>query len=354
MNTADLSIRRNFPLAELSTLGIGGTADYFCEIRNVADLERALSQARKHQLPVHILAGGSNLIIPDDGMRGLVIHMANKGIQWQAERHHDVATVAAGETWDDFVVAAIERELVGVECLSGIPGSVGAVPIQNVGAYGQDVSQVIHEVTVMDQQSARLQTLSNSDCGFAYRDSMFKRNPDSATIVVEVSFRFKREQRPKISYQQLAERLADSPFAELAKREQLQLMRDTVLKLRSEKGMLIDAADPDSKSVGSFFTNPMIDAVTAARLRRDHPTMPQYPAGDKVKLSAAWLIEAAGFKKGLKRGEVGISSKHSLALINRGQATAAELLVLAADIRDGVQGAFGIALEREPIYWGDQ
>ena len=287
-----------------------------------------------------ILAGGSNVVIGDAGFPGHVVLLRTRGAEVidRADRHVTVR-VAAGEPWDGFVAGTVAEGFAGVECLSGIPGSAGATPIQNVGAYGQEVAQTIVAVHAYDRSADRAVTMSPAECGFAYRSSVFKHN--DRWLVLHVDFRLpvSAESAP-IRYAELARQLG----VEVGDRVPLQQARDTVLKLRAGKGMVLDADDHDTWSVGSFFTNPVLDALPEAG-------MPHWPAGGgRVKIPAAWLIERAGFDKGFSRGGgVAISSKHTLALTNRGDGTTGALLDLARTIRDGVRDRFGITLHPEPV-----
>jgi UDP-N-acetylmuramate dehydrogenase len=317
-------------LAALTTLRLGGPAASFVEVYEEAELiEQAVDAAL-------IMAGGSNVVVADEGVPGKVVRIATRGV----ERDGTTLTVAAGEDWDALVARCVEDGLQGFECLAGIPGSVGATPIQNVGAYGQEVAETVESVKVLDRETGRVEVMSAADCGFAYRTSVFKYH--ERRVVLSVTFRL-REQTVSgpLRYGELARALdvpvgASAPLAEV---------RAAVLELRRGKGMVIDPDDPDSVSAGSFFTNPILEkAPTGA------PTWPE-PDG-RVKTSAAWLIENAGFHKGYGDGRVGISAKHTLALVNRGGASTQELMALAHEIAHGVQQRFGVALHPEPVLVG--
>ena len=326
------------PLAPLTTLGIGGPAKRLARVTSVADLRDALGGDDR----VLVLGGGSNLVVGDAGFDGLVVHIAIRGIEIARAQDDSLVNVAAGERWDDFVAQMIEDGRAGVECLSGIPGLVGATPMQNVGAYGQEVADTIELVVAYDREQQQRVLLSREQCQFAYRTSMFRGT--SRWIILQVLFRLPRAaESVPIRYAELARALgvSEGGTAPLAR------VRETVLALRRGKGMVVDPADPESRSAGSFFTNPIVAADVAARLPADAPRWPQ-PDG-RVKLAAAWLIERAGFAKGHTEGAVGISRKHALALVNRGGASAAELLALARKIQAGVAAAFGVALEPEPV-----
>jgi UDP-N-acetylmuramate dehydrogenase len=317
-------------LAELTTLRLGGPAASFAEARDEAELIEAARDAAL------IVAGGSNVVVADAGVPGPVVRIATRGVERDGAR----LTVAAGEDWDALVARCVADGLQGFECLSGIPGSVGATPIQNVGAYGQEVAETVELVRVYDRETGRVEEMSPAECGFGYRTSVFKYH--DRRVVLSVAFRLRRSsQSGPIRYAELA-RTLDIPVGGTAP---LQDVRAAVLALRRGKGMVIDPADPDSVSAGSFFTNPILDAAPEGA--------PAWPEPDgRVKTSAAWLIERAGFHKGYGDGRVGISTKHTLALVNRGGATTAELMALAHEIAAGVQDRFGIALHPEPVLVG--
>ena len=317
------------PLSDFTTLRLGGPAGRLVEARTDAELIAAAGDA-----DALLLAGGSNVVIGDAGVPGTVVRILTRGVA----REGDVLHVAAGEGWDELVAHAVAEGLAGIECLSGIPGSVGATPIQNVGAYGQEVSDTIVSVRALDRRAGAVVDLAPERCGFAYRDSMFKRTP-GAFVILRVSFALRPGGVPgPIRYGELADAVGDAPA--------LPQVRDAVLALRRSKGMVLDPDDPDTRSAGSFFTNPILDA---AALPDGAPAFPQ-PDG-RVKTSAAWLIQHAGFAKGHGNPDgIAISSKHVLALTNRGHGTTAELLALAREIQDGVQAAFGVWLEPEPVF----
>jgi UDP-N-acetylmuramate dehydrogenase len=306
-----------------------------------------------------VLGGGSNLVIADDGFAGTVVRVATRGFDVGTRPTGEVGgqtelTVAAGENWDDVVARCVAEGLAGLECLSGIPGLAGATPIQNVGAYGQEVADTIVSVRAWDRDRAEVNDVPAADCGFGYRTSRFKR--DGRHLVLAVTFRLTRGPRSApIRYPDLAAELGVAPGDQVP----LQEARSAVLKVRARKGMVVDAGDPDSRSAGSFFTNPILaDDEFAALTTRHHGPVPHYPAGPgRVKVPAAWLIEHAGFGKGHPGpGAPGtaarISSKHTLALINPGGASTASLLALAHQIQDGVHQAFGVRLDIEPILVG--
>jgi UDP-N-acetylmuramate dehydrogenase len=332
------------PLAELTTLRLGGPAARLVE---AATEEEVVAAVRRGDEPLLVLAGGSNVVVADEGWPGTVLLIVTRGIERDGVR----LTVQAGEPWDPFVARCVAEDLAGLECLSGIPGSTGATPIQNVGAYGQEVSETIASVRVLDRESDRVEDLPPQACGFTYRSSVFKRAP-GRWVVLSVTFALdgSPHSRP-IRYPELARALgvqtgATAPLGDV---------RAAVLALRRDKGMVIDEADPESVSAGSFFTNPVLDEAAFARLReRAGPGLPAFPQADgTVKTSAAWLIEHAGFARG--HGDpltIAISSKHTLALTNRGAGTTTDLVALAREIAAGVHEAFGVDLHPEPVFVG--
>jgi UDP-N-acetylmuramate dehydrogenase len=329
------------PLAPLTTLGIGGPAKFFLRAESVDDVREALGFAAAETLPLLVLAGGSNVLIPDDGFGGLVVHMDLRGITIESEDAESViVNVAAGERWDDFVDFAVASGWAGVECLSGIPGSAGATPIQNVGAYGQDVSETIVRVEVLDRESGRVVDLTNAQCNFSYRSSIFKTAAKDRYVVVSVTFRLRPGGPATVRYPELRAYL-DERAIEL---DDLGAVRAAVIAIRKRKGMVLDPNDPDTRSDGSFFTNPIVPA------ERVPDGAPHFPGDGGVKLSAAWLIEHAGFHKGFALGNVGISTKHTLAIVNRGGGTAAEVLELVRTIQDAVRERFGVELQPEPVF----
>jgi UDP-N-acetylmuramate dehydrogenase len=330
-----VQVRRDVPLADLTTLAVGGPIDRLVEVFDAAELVAAVREADEAGRPLLVLGGGSNVVAPDEGWPGDVVLVRTRGI----DRSGTTLTVQAGESWDDLVAHTVENELAGMEALSGIPGSTGATPIQNVGAYGQEVAQTITAVQVYDRQEKAERTLSPAECGFAYRDSRLKREP-GRFVVLEVTFGLdaSAESRP-VGYAELARRL-DIAMGDTAP---LADVRAAVLDLRRGKGMVLDPADPDSRSAGSFFTNPIVPAAQVV------DGCPSWPAGDgHVKLSAAWLVQSAGFGRGTRAGNVGTSSRHSLALTTEPGATASELMQFADRVIDAVQNQFGVTLVPEP------
>ena len=342
-------------LADHTTFHLGGPAARFEVARDDATLIRLVSDADQRGEPVLVLGGGSNLLIGDEGFDGLVVQVATSGLGVEEESCCAGAnvTVAAGESWDGFVAEAIRRQWRGPETLSGIPGRVGAVPIQNVGAYGTEVSQYIARVRTWDREKKEQRTFFPFECRFGYRHSLFKEQP-GRWIILDVAFQFLLgDLLSSVRYQQLADKLGVAP-GESARAPQV---RQAVLELRAGKGMVVDPADPDSWSAGSFFTNPVLTEAEAADLPEGAP---RYAAGPgRVKTSAAWLIEHAGFSKGwhLPRYASGeapasLSTKHTLALTNRGTATTADVVELAREIRAGVREKYGVTLVPEPTLIG--
>ena len=329
-------------LAELTTLRLGGPARRLV----VATTDAEAIEAVRRASCVLVLAGGSNVVIADDGFPGTVVLLRQRGIEVSEEDGRVSVTVAAGEPWDDVVATAVGSGWSGIESLSGIPGSAGATPIQNVGAYGQEVAETITTVRVFDRERDEVVTLPAGACGFAYRTSVFKHNERYVVLAARFLLAADRRSTP-IRYAELARALGVEP----GERAPLEDVRSAVLKLRAGKGMVLDPADPDTYSVGSFFTNPVLDrAGYAALCERAEPAAWPTPDGG-AKVSAAWLIERAGYGKGYGRegSGVGVSAKHTLALTNRGTGSTAALLELAREIRDGVRSRFGVELVPEPV-----
>ena len=342
-------------LAELTTLRVGGPATELVTATTEEELITAVREADEAGTPVLLIGGGSNLVIADDGFAGRVVRIATRGITANVPPRGDAAcggallTVAAGEPWDDFVAHTVDAEWSGLETLSGIPGLVGATPIQNVGAYGAEVSQTITRVRVYDRSTGRIDSFAAADCGFGYRDSMFKRQPHR-WVVLTVGFQLPiGDLGGPIRYAELARTLGVEP----GDRVRIGPVRDAVLGLRRGKGMVLDPADHDTWSAGSFFTNPIITADQAAGLPEGAPRFAQ-PDG-RIKTSAAWLIDHAGFHKGYRVADdapAGLSTKHVLALTNRGGAGARDILNLARTVRAGVAERYGITLVPEPVLIG--
>jgi len=340
-----IDIRQHVLLAPMTTLGVGGPARYFVAARTAEECIKALGWAAAKALPVFVLGGGSNVVVCDDGFPGLTLRVDVPGITVEPAGAEVRVAVGAGEDWDRFVARTVAEGWAGVECLSGIPGRVGATPIQNVGAYGQDVAQTLEAVEAIDRSARRTVRIPASECDFAYRTSRFKRDPDRF-LVTRVWFRLRPGGEAALRYDGLREAVGEA-------RASLAGVRDAVLRTRRAKGMVLDPADPDTRSDGSFFLNPVLSGVELEDLlRRLSPgeDLPRFPAPGGVKVPAAWLIERAGFSKGERWQGAGISSKHALALVNVDGATAADIRELAMRIRNRVRDRFGIALEPEPRF----
>jgi UDP-N-acetylmuramate dehydrogenase len=334
-------------LAELTTLRLGGPSRRLVHADNETALLDAVRDADRTGTPLLLVAGGSNLVVADSGFDGTVVRVETRGVAVEQDMCSGaMVTVAAGEPWDPFVADAVSRGFVGIEALSGIPGSVGATPIQNVGAYGQEVAETIASVRCWDRVDGVQRTFAASECGFGYRTSRFKQDPQRH-VVLAVTFQFRLgELAAPVRYAELARSLGVQVGARVPMTE----VRDTVLRLRRRKGMVLDAEDHDTWSAGSFFTNPVLEADAADRLPVGAPRWEQ--ADGTTKTSAAWLIENAGFGKGYGNGRAALSGKHTLALTNRGAARTDDLLALAAEVQRGVYDRFGVWLVNEPVLVG--
>jgi UDP-N-acetylmuramate dehydrogenase len=349
-------IEENKPLAPLTTLGIGGPARWFIEAVSEDEIAEAAAWAADRQIPLFVLGGGSNLVVSDGGFSGLVLRVGLRGINAEAASGGSdtrIFRVAAGEDWDGFVQRSVEENCAGIECLAGIPGTLGGTPVQNVGAYGQEVCSTIVQVRAFDLRDQAWVEFSTAECGFAYRRSRFNTVDRGRYVVTRVDYRLTPGGAPTLRYADVQRALGTNAQPSLAE------VAEAVRKIRQSKGMLLVDGDPDCRSVGSFFKNPIVSEEVATHVARSSgKELPRFPAGTgaesagKVKIPAAWLIEQAGFTKGYELGAAGISSRHTLALINRGGATAEEILALAEKIQAGVRGRFGIELEREPVLVG--
>jgi UDP-N-acetylmuramate dehydrogenase len=350
-----MTIQENVPLAPLTTLQVGGSARYFAELRREDDVREAAQFAKTRTLPLFVLGGGSNLVVADSGWPGLVLRVAIGGITTQttdASANAVLFSAGAGVNWDDLVAQAVVQNCAGVECLSGIPGSVGGTPVQNVGAYGQEVSDTIESVRALDLKQDRIVVLPNPACGFRYRTSIFNAAERGRYIILRVNYRLKRGGAPSLKYVDLQKH-----FAERKTPPSLAEIRAAVREIRRNKGMLIVPGGEDCRSAGSFFKNPVLSEAQfkdlAERAESKGLEIPSYPALDaQRKVSAAWLVEHSGFSKGYAAGAAGISHKHALALINRGGAKASDMIGLKDEIQRGVQAAWGILLEPEPVFVG--
>jgi UDP-N-acetylmuramate dehydrogenase len=341
--------RAGVPLASLSTLGVGGTARWFVRADEAEEVAAAHRWCEEQGMPWFVLGGGSNLVFADQGFDGLVLQIGMEGTSIATDSADTLATAGAGEDWDGLVETLVARGLAGVECLSGIPGTVGGTPIQNVGAYGQEVATTIERVTVYDCVEREIRSLTGAECGFAYRMSRFKGDASGRFVVCDVTFRV-RPGPPTSTYADVAGYLKRADISNPT----VSMVRDAVLAIRRSKGMVVDAHDPDSRSVGSFFMNPIVATADVERVASIAGERPPCFAIDeeRVKIPAAWLIERSGFRKGHTDGAVGISTKHPLALVNRGGATAADVLRLATTVKRGVADRFDVWLRPEPVFVG--
>lgn len=335
------------PLAPFSTMGVGGPARWFLRAARADDVAAAHRWSAERGVPLFVLGGGSNVVIADHGWHGLVLHMAIGGIAFTTSGDETLVRAGAGESWDECVRASVERGLAGIECLSGIPGSVGGTPIQNVGAYGQEVAEVITSISAWDRHESALVDLGADACGFAYRTSRFKGTDTGRFVVCEVRFRLRRG-LPTVTYPDIAAQLVRGTAPALAD------VRRAVLDVRRRKGMVLDASDPDTRSVGSFFTNPIVaDEVRQRLAAATGMPVPGFTIGEGlVKVPAAWLIERSGFDRTTRVGGAEVSSKHLLALVNRGGATARDVLTLAVRIKRHVMDRLGVPLRPEPVFVG--
>ena len=354
-------IEENKPLAPFTTFGIGGPACWFVEAASEEDVAEAAAWAGERGVALFVLGGGSNLLVADAGFKGLVVRVALRGITVMDPDHLDtpnqaeqkIYQAAAGEEWDHFVERTVQDNCAGVECLAGIPGSVGGTPVQNVGAYGQEVASAIERVRTFDLQEHSFQEFAASECGFTYRRSRFNSADCGRYVVTRVDYRLTPGGAPTLRYADLQRAFPDGvnpPLAEVAAQ---------VRRVRQTKGMLMVEGDPDCRSAGSFFKNPVVTdeqlRQIAAGSEKEPPRFPAGPDAEKlgrVKVPAAWLIEQAGFAKGYTLGAAAVSSRHTLALINRSGASAADVLALARQITAAVEKRFGIRLEMEPVMMG--
>jgi UDP-N-acetylmuramate dehydrogenase len=350
-----VTLLENIPLAPLTTIKIGGPARYFVDAKSIAEVQEALAFARSRDLALFVLGGGSNLLVADAGWPGLVLKISLQGIDQQAAHDDDGKVLfhaAAGESWDKFVSRAVMARCAGVECLSGIPGSVGGTPVQNVGAYGQEVSETIASVQVLDLKDGQVRDLCREACEFGYRTSIFNTTERGRFIVLRVTYALTPGGNPHISYADLTRH-----FEGRETTPNLAETREAVRHIRALKGMLIVPGDPDCQSAGSFFKNPVLSEKEHEDLKQRAAargfTVPNYPALEtRKKVSAAWLVERSGFAKGFGSERVGISARHALAIVNRGAATAADVLALKEQIQHRVQEIWGIRLEPEPVLLG--
>ncbi len=349
-------IAAHAPLASLTTLGLGGPADELCEVVTTSDAIDAVREADARGIPVTVLGGGSNVVVADRGVRGRVVRVLTRGVWVDKAPDGSVCfRVAAGEPWDDFVARTVADGRSGIECLSGIPGHVGATPIQNVGAYGQEVSDSVVCVRVWDRLAGSVVTLARAACGFGYRDSVFKSAARGRYLVLEVTYRLLRTGPPAPRYGDLVRALGDAEST-------VANVRLAVLSLRRARSMVLDPSDPDSRSVGSFFTNPVVSPDVAEGVRRQAHALGVLAAGERppsfaapdgaVKLAAGWLIEHSGIVRGMSLGGVAVSNHHALALVHRGGGTTEELISLARRVQSAVRASFGVELTPEAVFVG--
>ncbi len=347
-----LTPRERVPLAPLTTLGVGGAARWFVEARDESGLLEAFRWARDRAMPFRVMGGGSNLVVADEGVDGLVVRVGLRGIEARAAGGAIDLTAAAGEVWDDLVRHTVDQGWAGLECLSGIPGLVGATPMQNVGAYSQEVSDTVVAVRALDATSGAVTTLPAGECGFGYRDSRLKSGEPGRWVVLAVTYRLEAGGKPCVRYPDVERDLAARGIASPT----LADVRETVLGVRRSKSMVLDVPDdPNRRSCGSFFTNPVVPAADVARVEAltGDRAMPRWPQPDgRVKLSAAWLIERAGFRRGEPAGPVGLSTRHALAIVARAGARARDVVDFARRLQGEVERRFTVRLTPEPVLWG--
>lgn len=347
-----ISVQENISLAPFTTLKVGGKARFFVSAESEKQVLEAVKFAEEYGLEIFILGGGSNVLISDAGFDGLVLQVNLKGVEIFAEKDDTVfVTAQAGEDWDEFAAFCVGKNLQGIECLSGIPGLVGGTPIQNVGAYGQEVSETIETVRVFDRKSGEILELKNADCNFEYRKSIFNTKEKNRFVVLAVTFALKKNGQPKIVYKDLLDFFEGKPPT-------LAETREAVCRIRAEKAMLVRQGGADSNSVGSFFKNPIVSKIEFEKIaeiagKMGFENVPNFPVDEEnVKIPAAWLIEKSGFPKGYVRGNTGISTRHTLALTNRGNAAAAEIVELKNEVQTRVKNTFDIDLAVEPVFVG--
>jgi UDP-N-acetylmuramate dehydrogenase len=345
-------LQENVALAPLTTMQVGGPARFFVEAITTDDVRDAVAYAKSRKLPLFILGGGSNLIVSDAGWPGMALKVAIPGVNHRHVHGTAYFDAGAGEDWDGFVAITVQHHCAGIECLSGIPGSVGGTPVQNVGAYGQEVADTIVSVVALNIETGEEEDFEKGDCGFGYRTSVFNTSAKGKYVILRVSFAVIHDGEPRFAYADL-----QKYFANHNGKPTLAEVREAVRQIRASKAMLITPGDPDSRSAGSFFKNPVLSAAQFDELKTRaasrHLEVPNYPAlNAQHKVSAAWLVEQSGFAKGYGNGRVGISRKHALAIVNRGGATAAEIVQFKDEIQWRVEETWGIRLEPEPVFVG--
>ena len=351
-----MNIKENVKLSNHTTISLGGEAKYFAVCKSIDEILEALEFAQNNKLRIQLMSGGSNIIFTDNGFDGMIIKNDIKGISEKVNEDHVLISVGAGEELDEFVKYCVGKGYSDIECLSGIPGSVGAMPVQNVGAYGQETSEVLESIKVIDRNETdikNIKTFSNEECQFGYRMSRFKKSDKDRYIIVEVNFKLHINKLPEIKYKALGERLDQNDSFKNSDdiKSKLKIIRDTVISIRKEKSMVIDKNDINSRSCGSFYMNPVLNEDCFSKFSKVcselQTEFPFYKSGNDYKIPAAWLIENSGFPKGYKKGGVGISQNHTLALINI-DGTAKELLDLSDEIKSSVYNKFRIKLFTEP------
>lgn len=347
-------MQEQVPLAPRTTMGVGGPARFFVEGLDAARVAKVIRHGRERGLPTFVLGGGSNLVVSDEGFDGLVATVDEFGIDITEDHRSHRVRVGAGVVWDELVAFTVDERLTGLECLSGIPGRVGAAPIQNIGAYGAEAADRIIGLSAIDLVTGDRRYFDHADCGFGYRTSMFKSGARDRYLVTSVDFRLSRSAPSQLNYEELRK-----AFGGRESVSDLTEVRETVLRIRAGKSMVYDTEDPNHRSAGSFFVNPIVSAEVAdsceaaARSTGFEGSMPRFGAdGGRVKLSAGWLIERAGFERGFAFGQARLSPKHALAIVNTGAARAADVVALAGFVRRGVQRAFAVTLEPEAIFLG--
>lgn len=347
-----MKIKENVPLAPYTTFGVGGPARYFTQATTESEIRDAVDFVQSHRIPLFVLGGGSNLVVSDAGFGGLVLRIGLRGIEESVAQGKRLFQAGAGEDWDAFVAHTVGQNCAGLECLSGIPGTIGATPVQNVGAYGQEVSETLVNLHALDLTSGTVRELTHEECGFAYRTSIFNTFERNRFIILGVRFALEPDGAPRLAYRDL-----QKYFEGHNAPPSLSDVRQAVRTIRHSKAMLIVDGDEDCRSAGSFFKNPIVSASKLADLQAiaisRELKLPSFPAGDgNAKVPAAWLVEQAGFTKGYTRGAVGISRRHALAIVNRGGAKASDIISLKNEIERAVSDQFGIDLKPEPVFLG--
>jgi UDP-N-acetylmuramate dehydrogenase len=347
-----MELQESVSLAPFTTLEVGGPARYFVKATSADEVEQAVGFAQQRKLSVFVLGGGSNLVVADRGWDGLVLQIGILRITKREKQSKALFEVGAGVAWDEFAAECVSRNCAGIECLSGIPGSVGGTPVQNVGAYGQEVSETIVSVLAFDLGNNKIREMDAAECGFGYRTSIFNTTERGRYIILRVTYALTPNGKPSLRYSDL-----QKYFAGRDGTPSMSETREAVRRIRASKGMLISPGDPDSRSAGSFFKNPVLSGAQHEELVRRaaerNLQVPSYPAlSQQQKVSAAWLVEHSGFRKGYGNGRVGISNKHALAIVNRGGATAADIVALKDEIQARVEQTWGIRLEPEPVFIG--